>query len=83
MKSWRTLITAGLATGAAAVVLPLTASPASAADDWSVAGGGYPTVEACIEDGYRYMNYDGQEKYHDYTEFQCYQNGSTWAMRVR
>lgn len=82
MKSWRTLIATGVV-GAVAVVLPLAASPAVAADGWVVAGGGYSTVEECIEDGYAYMAYDGREKYHDYTEFQCYEVHGHWNMRVR
>lgn len=82
MKSWRTLITAGLTAGAAAVIFPLTASPAAAAEPpagWVVAGGGYPTYEACVADGADYID----DTYHDYTQYYCFPDGGTFTMWVR
>lgn len=79
MKSWRTLVAAGLAAGAAAVIFPMAASPAAAAEDWHLAGGGYPTLEACDADARDYLDDD----YHDYTQHYCTKVGDTYHMYVR
>ncbi|PSK87455.1 hypothetical protein CLV63_1318 [Murinocardiopsis flavida] len=75
----RTRIIAGLATGAAAAALSLMAAGPALAADWVVAGGGYKTEAACIEDGKDYIDDD----YHDYTEFKCEKDTKDWTMYVR
>lgn len=79
MKTWSTRITAGLAVGAAAAVLPLAATPALAAD-WVTAGGGYSSKTECVDDGNDYITHD----YHDFSEFTCEESSSgDWTMYVR
>lgn len=71
-------IATGLAIGAAALVLPLAASPAHAAD-WEIVGG-FGEYETCFLEGYSYIY---KETNHDFTEFKCMRNGDAWQVWVR
>jgi len=75
--SWSQRIAAGLAVGAAALALPLAASPASASD-WELAGG-FGDYETCFLEGYSYVYEEGND---DLSEFKCEKNG-TWQVWVR
>lgn len=71
-------IATGLAIGAAALALPLAASPAHAAD-WELAGG-FGEYETCFLEGYSYVY---EEKNDGLTEFKCVRNGDVWQVWVR
>ncbi|WP_067605222.1 hypothetical protein [Nocardiopsis listeri] len=73
-------IAGGLAIGAAALALPLAASPAHAAD-WEVVGGGFDMQAVCLIDAYSYVV--EEDNNHDFTEYKCVYNGSTWDVWVR
>ncbi|MEN2423305.1 hypothetical protein AABB02_34990 [Streptomyces rimosus] len=79
MKSWRTRFTVGLAVGAAALTIPLTATTASAGD-WKVAGGGrYSSEQACESEARQDYVDSGQ-----YSEVDCVnKGGSFYEIRVR
>lgn len=76
--SWSQRIATGLAVGAAALALPLAASPASASD-WELAGG-FGDYKTCIIEGDQYVNEEGND---DLTEFKCEKGGSGWQVWVR
>lgn len=71
-----------LVAGAAMVTLPLTTGLASAdappSAPWRLAGGGFHSQQACIDDGNDYIsNWRNQ-----ILAFQCWYNGGTWDMYV-
>lgn len=80
MKSWRSLATAGFVAAAAAVVLPLTAGTASAAEaDWNVVGGAPGPMEECVAEAKEYL----AEPYVDYTEWKCEASNGSWTLFAR
>ncbi|MBR8743956.1 hypothetical protein [Nocardiopsis sp. MG754419] len=80
MKSWRSLAAAGFVAGAAAVVLPLSAGTASAAEaDWNVVGGAPGTMDECVAEAKEYL----AEPYVDYTEWKCETSDGSWTLFAR
>jgi hypothetical protein len=69
-----------LAVGAAMATLPLTMGMASAeappGPPWHLAGGGFPSEEACRADGLDYLS----EPRNHVRAIWCYNNGGTWDM---
>jgi hypothetical protein len=70
-----------LAVGAAMVILPLTAGPASAdPNPWQLAGGGFTSKEACIADAEDFIH---EPRNGNFSEYKCLNNGGTWDLYVK
>ncbi len=79
MKSWRSRIAAAVVVGTAAVTIPLTAGPASAATDpdgFHLVGG-FTNHHTCQVEGKALLD-EGL-----YREFQCRWNDGAWEVWVR
>ncbi|MDL4773736.1 hypothetical protein [Actinomadura xylanilytica] len=83
MKSWRSFAAAGLIAGAAMTTVSLATGTALAdPGQWTVAGGGYPTLVACQVDGVNYVSDPASNG--GYHEFACAPSTvGTWTMWVR
>lgn len=83
MKSWRSFAAAGLIAGAAVTTFSLASGTANAdPGQWTVAGGGYPSMVACQLDGADYVSDPASNGgYHEYVCAPA--STGTWTMWVR